>query len=214
MSIEESQLGDICDEGGSHEWTRPISGFDWFLCFTCCPCYALLSCMMSEGAAFANPVMEQMLGKSERVKQGQEPPCRKCGLTKTEAQNLNSVRRAEMRQSGTGSAPGYFSSQMKVPDGVAWTFRHFKPAFLPRSFSLHLIFVPSSSYQWTSFCLALLFPRQVYRTYIQKHPFTHYQSLPTLDLFCVTVTRRSFSSISLSWVFVSDSQLQIKIYIE
>ncbi|KAH8918045.1 hypothetical protein BT69DRAFT_1352338 [Atractiella rhizophila] len=115
--VADSELGDICDEGGKHVWNKAATPVDYFLAVACCPCYIFLSLVMSQSSALANPLLEQCTG-NKRHKEGEEATCIKCGLTRVEAQNLNEARRREAQNQGN-AAPGYFSSQMRVPEAVA-----------------------------------------------------------------------------------------------
>ncbi|KDQ10880.1 hypothetical protein BOTBODRAFT_35834 [Botryobasidium botryosum FD-172 SS1] len=85
---------DPCDEGGGHVWAKPRSIGGLFLAIFCCPCYAMLSCCMSEGAAFTNPWLEQCCGDdSEGSSQSNDPMCKKCGLTLSESIALHESQR-------------------------------------------------------------------------------------------------------------------------
>lgn len=107
----------VCDEGGTHEFKFPrvIGCCDRCLCVFCFPCYAICSCAFSEGAAFANPVFEQMC--CSKGKESSEEPgtatCRKCGLSEMEARDLSDVRDMEARQGNRNT--GYFSNAMSMP---------------------------------------------------------------------------------------------------
>jgi len=110
----------ICDEGGTHDFrfAKKIGCCDRLLCFFCFPCYAICSCVLSEGAALANPLFEQMCCSKAR-ETGDEPgmaSCRKCGLTETEAKDLSVVRDMEASQGNRNT--GYFSNAMSMPSAA------------------------------------------------------------------------------------------------
>lgn len=107
----------VCDEGGSHNFQmrKEISCCDRLLCLCCFPCYAVCSCIMSEGAALANPLFEQMCcskSRNEPDEKGQAT-CTKCGLTEREAIDLSDARSIEASRGARNT--GYFSNAMSMP---------------------------------------------------------------------------------------------------
>ncbi|KAH9457049.1 hypothetical protein Pst134EA_020948 [Puccinia striiformis f. sp. tritici] len=107
----------VCDEGGSHNFqtrNKP-SGCDKCMCVVCFPCYAICSCLLSEGAAFANPFFEQVCcsrTNQERDDEG-KATCTKCGLNEREAIDLSDAREVETSQGARNT--GYFSNAMSMP---------------------------------------------------------------------------------------------------
>jgi len=107
----------VCDEGGTHDFrfAKEVGCCDRCTCIFCFPCYAICSCLMSEGAAFANPLFEQMCC-SKGQDQGEDAGkavCRKCGLTEIEARDLSDARGAEAQEGKRTT--GYFSNAMSMP---------------------------------------------------------------------------------------------------
>ncbi|SCZ90543.1 BZ3500_MvSof-1268-A1-R1_Chr1-3g02053 [Microbotryum saponariae] len=108
-----------CEEGGSHQFSMPKKRSCCLqtvkLC--CCPCWAFMSCAMSNGKSALNLLSCTFAGVVSRAQgaaftssvgmhggseDGPEMTCLKCGLTKSEARALQ--------------GPGYFSNQgMTIP---------------------------------------------------------------------------------------------------
>jgi len=136
---------DKCDEGGSHVYVTSHSAgcFDWFTCFLCCPCYAILSCACSNGAALANPAMEQLCGRDEDADaKGPEPQCSKCGLSRVEASYLSEARRDEAAGRRTTMAPGHFNQaypELTHPGEFATTDRRASQMPPPRQPEMSLV---------------------------------------------------------------------------
>ncbi|POW01143.1 hypothetical protein PSTT_12658, partial [Puccinia striiformis] len=104
----------VCDEGGFQTRNKP-SGCDKCMCVVCFPCYAICSCLLSEGAAFANPFFEQVCcsrTNQERDDEG-KATCTKCGLNEREAIDLSDAREVETSQGARNT--GYFSNAMSMP---------------------------------------------------------------------------------------------------
>ncbi|CAH7684036.1 hypothetical protein PPACK8108_LOCUS17969 [Phakopsora pachyrhizi] len=107
----------VCDEGGTHKFSfgKEVTCCDRILCICCFPCYAICSCSLSEGAAFANPLFEQMCCKRSRPDEDEKgrATCTKCGLTEREAIDLSDARTIEA--SSGNRKTGYFSNAMLMP---------------------------------------------------------------------------------------------------
>ena len=89
--------------------------------------------MLSEGAAIANPVLEEVFGDKKDQLNAQkvrfqffprihpsrillpQGSCQKCGLTPTEANDLARVRKMEAAGVSTNKPRGYYSMQMAHP---------------------------------------------------------------------------------------------------
>jgi len=110
-------MGDVCDEGGSHEFkaARAVTAADWLLCISCFPCIAFISCACSNGAALANPAFEELccVSRDQADKdKGQAPTCVKCGLSLSESTALNAARRNELKGNRTSRPAGFFNQEI------------------------------------------------------------------------------------------------------
>ncbi|WAQ87979.1 hypothetical protein PtA15_9A104 [Puccinia triticina] len=107
----------VCDEGGSHNFQtrKEPSGCDKCMCVCCFPCYALCSCLLSDGAALANPFFEQVCCSKTTQDAADEgkATCTKCGLNEREAIDLSDAREAETSRGVRNT--GYFSNAMLMP---------------------------------------------------------------------------------------------------
>ncbi|KDE05438.1 hypothetical protein MVLG_04233 [Microbotryum lychnidis-dioicae p1A1 Lamole] len=114
-----------CEEGGSHQFSMPKKRSCCFkLC--CCPCWAFMSCAMSNGAAFTSS-----LGMHGGNEDGPEMTCLKCGLTRSEAGALQMMKDAEKRGlrsrrvfSSPHKGPGYFSNHGLIIPTTTITTQH------------------------------------------------------------------------------------------
>ncbi|KDE05439.1 hypothetical protein, variant [Microbotryum lychnidis-dioicae p1A1 Lamole] len=107
-----------CEEGGSHQFSMPKKRSCCFkLC--CCPCWAFMSCAMSNGAAFTSS-----LGMHGGNEDGPEMTCLKCGLTRSEAGALQMMKDAEKRGLRSSKGPGYFSNHGLIIPTTTITTQH------------------------------------------------------------------------------------------
>jgi len=110
----------LCDEGGTHNFrlAKEITCCDRLLCICCFPCYAICSCLLSEGAALANPLFEQMCCSKSRNEPDEKGTvtCVKCGLTEREAIDLSDARTNEASRGNRTT--GYFSNAMSLPSAA------------------------------------------------------------------------------------------------
>ncbi|SCV68542.1 BQ2448_663 [Microbotryum intermedium] len=117
-----------CEEGGSHQFTMPKKRSCCFkLC--CCPCWAFMSCAMSNGQSLQVAFLEHLnddpgstvsthgaafisqVGMHGGNEIDPEMTCLKCGLSRSETEALQAMKDAEKRGFRSSKGPGYFTNK-------------------------------------------------------------------------------------------------------